>query len=166
MRASRTPYIIRSDPKLLSGFPWPIILKPETEQIKLLTKYESVTKKVSLPVESVVQNACGLRENGFWTLTTSSCEGLCLPAPFRCRTLPDSQNCFNQRGYFPNWVLQRHCGSLTDFVSKNRSTHIAFSWRVTILKYHIIVSPRDQCGEYSIAKQNFLSRTFIFRKQL
>jgi hypothetical protein len=37
-------FIIRDDSKLLSGFSWPIIIKPEI--IKLLTEYESVTLKV------------------------------------------------------------------------------------------------------------------------
>jgi hypothetical protein len=30
----------------LSGFPWPIIFKPDTKKIKLLTEYEDVTQKV------------------------------------------------------------------------------------------------------------------------
>jgi hypothetical protein len=35
---------IQNDSKLLSGFPWPIIFKPEIT--KLLTEYEGVTQKV------------------------------------------------------------------------------------------------------------------------
>jgi hypothetical protein len=37
---------IQGDSKLLSGFPWPIIFKPEKNKIKLLTEYEDVTQKV------------------------------------------------------------------------------------------------------------------------
>jgi hypothetical protein len=38
--------VIQCDSKLLSGFPWPTIFKPETNKTKLLTEYESVTQKV------------------------------------------------------------------------------------------------------------------------
>jgi hypothetical protein len=38
--------MVQGDSKLLSGFPWPIIFKPENNTIKLLTEYESVTQRV------------------------------------------------------------------------------------------------------------------------
>jgi hypothetical protein len=41
--------------KYCPGFPWPIIFKPEA--IKLLTEYESVTQKVLLFIETILQNA-------------------------------------------------------------------------------------------------------------
>jgi hypothetical protein len=47
--------IIQSNSKLLSGFRWPIIFKPE--KIKLMKEYESVTQKVLLLIESILQNA-------------------------------------------------------------------------------------------------------------
>jgi hypothetical protein len=37
---------VRGDSKLLSGFPWSIIIKPEKNRIKLLMEYKSVTQKV------------------------------------------------------------------------------------------------------------------------
>jgi hypothetical protein len=81
-------------------------------------------------------------------------------------------NCFNQRrmalyegGSLPYRVLLRRCILITDFVSKNQSTHSVFSTTVAILRYDVIFSPRHQCGEYSVATYNFLSYNFIFRKQ-
>jgi hypothetical protein len=37
---------IQHDSKLLSGFPWPVIFRPEKNKIELLREYESVTQKV------------------------------------------------------------------------------------------------------------------------
>jgi hypothetical protein len=48
---------------------------------------------------------------------------------------------------------------------KNQSSYIAFPWTVTILRYDVMYSLRCQCGEYSVARYNFLSNTFIFHKQ-
>jgi hypothetical protein len=47
--------VVEGDSKLLSEFPWPLILK--LEKINLITEYESVTQRVLLPIESVLQNA-------------------------------------------------------------------------------------------------------------
>jgi hypothetical protein len=52
---------IQGDSKLLLRFSWPIIFKPEKNKTKLLTEYESVTQKVLLPVESILQNANNFR---------------------------------------------------------------------------------------------------------
>jgi hypothetical protein len=38
-------------------FPWPVIFKNEKKKIKLLTEYESVTKKVLLFIRSILENA-------------------------------------------------------------------------------------------------------------
>jgi hypothetical protein len=37
---------VQSDSKLLSGFSWPIIFKPEEKYIELLMEYESVIQKL------------------------------------------------------------------------------------------------------------------------
>jgi hypothetical protein len=48
---------IQSDSKFLSRFPWTIIFNTRNNKIKLLTEYESVIQKVSLPVELILKNA-------------------------------------------------------------------------------------------------------------
>jgi hypothetical protein len=48
---------IQGDSKLLSGFSWPIIFKSEKRKSKLLTEYESVTQRVLLYIELMLQNA-------------------------------------------------------------------------------------------------------------
>jgi hypothetical protein len=53
---------IEGDSKLLLGFPWPILFKPEEILIRLFTEFESATQKVLLSLESVVQNVNHLQQ--------------------------------------------------------------------------------------------------------
>jgi hypothetical protein len=49
--------VIQDDPKLLSGFPWPINFQTENNKIKLVMEYENVPQKVLLLIESMLQDA-------------------------------------------------------------------------------------------------------------
>jgi hypothetical protein len=106
-----TPYIIQSDSELLSGFPWPIILKPE--KIKK-TAYEIWKRNSKGFIACSINTAACLwsSRKRFLDSINIFLQVLCLPAPFRCRTQPVSWNCFNQRRIalpvrvsLPYWVL-------------------------------------------------------------
>jgi hypothetical protein len=49
-------FIIQGDSKLLPGFQWPIVFKPEARK-KLLKGYESSTQKMLLSVKLILQIA-------------------------------------------------------------------------------------------------------------
>jgi hypothetical protein len=48
---------LQGDSNLLSGFSWRIIFKTKKKEIKLFKEYESVTQKVLLFIEPILQNA-------------------------------------------------------------------------------------------------------------
>jgi hypothetical protein len=144
-------------------------------------EYENICQKVLLAVDWTtyqrviygIPNCKEARENVSCIRSTTSCEVFDLPAPFRCRTLLVSWNCFMQRrialsdgGYFLYFFLRNNVAFWWQSFSQKAkvSTFLSLEqspfWGMTL--YFL---PDINVASITCPKENFLSYIFAFLKQ-